>query len=519
MYNTCPSSDTLARFAEATLADHEAAKIVTHLATCETCSRKVDELEHRSEQPMLAALRDLRNEPIANDDPPLPKTIGQYEILEKIGQGGMGIVYRAVHPHLKREVALKVIRDSRLDDPAARERFVQEMQALGRLAHPNIVHATDAGIDGNIPFIVTELLDGEDLGTWIAEHGKMPVKQAVDCIRQAATGLAYAHKASYIHRDIKPSNLFLLRDGTVKILDLGIARPMGDNSSQTVTGHVVGSPDFMAPEQFRGGTADARSDIYSLGQTFLYIITGKHDDVSGFPLQFKRMLVRMTAGTPSLRYQTADELIEAVDALLRTKRGLWMPVLIGTLLFVGIVTVAGLPRKEKQRGTVASAVNATPFSPQFSAEEQAEIDGYIASFVAGRGIDVHGKYEDGWTLLHSAVAVDRNIAVAKYLVSLGADVNARCDFGSTPLHLAVSQGSTEMARFLVSQGADVNARTNVNNTPLHYAVDNSNVAVAKYLVSQGADVQARNSFGKTPLDLARERGGLGAVAEYLSSLR
>ena len=335
MYNTCPSFDTLARFANATLADHDAAKIVTHLAACETCSRKVDELEHRSEQPMLAALRNLQNEPIANDDPPLPKTIGQYEILEKIGQGGMGTVYRAVHPHLKREVALKVIRDSRLDDPAARERFVQEMQALGRLAHPNIVHATDAGIDGDIPFIVTELLDGEDLGTWIAERGKMPVKRAVGCIRQAATGLAYAHKAGYVHRDIKPSNLFLLRDGTVKILDLGIARPMGDDRGQTVTGHVVGSPDFMAPEQFRGGAADARSDIYSLGQTFLYIMTGKHDDVSGFPLQFKRVLVRMTAGTPSQRYQTVDGLLMAIDAASR-KPVVFCVMMASILLYVAI---------------------------------------------------------------------------------------------------------------------------------------------------------------------------------------
>ena len=340
---TCPSSDTLIRFADATLADHEAAEVVAHLAVCEVCSRKVDELEHRPDQPMLAAFRELQNvPPVIDADPPLPRKIAQYEILEKIGQGGMGAVYRAMHPHLKREVALKVIRNSRLDDPTARERFVQEMQSLGRLSHPNIVHATDAGIDGDIPFIVTELLNGQDLGSYIEQHGKMSVKQTVDCIRQAATGLAYAHKAGYVHRDIKPSNLFLLRDGTMKILDLGIARPLANSAgtSQTVTGHVIGSPDFMAPEQFRGGTADARSDIYSLGQTFLYMLTGKHDDVSGVPSRLKKVLARMTAGAPSQRFQTADELLKAINALTAIERFKKSMVVLGAAILMIAVLVA-----------------------------------------------------------------------------------------------------------------------------------------------------------------------------------
>jgi len=259
-------------------------------------------------------------EPPVSADSPLSKMIGQYEILEMIGQGGMGTVYEAVHPHLNRVVALKMIcRDCQLDDPTAKERFVREMRVLGRLdRHPNIVHVYDTGIDGDTLFIAMEYLEGRDLGTLIGEPLKMPVKDAADCLRQAATGLAYTHKTGYVHRDIKPSNLFLTDDSVIKILDFGLARKIeeGGDFDQTETDDASGCEDFMAPERLRDKKADVRSDIYSLGQSFVRILTGPEQDWDGEPIppELKPILDRMTAELPDQRYQTMDELIEAIDS-------------------------------------------------------------------------------------------------------------------------------------------------------------------------------------------------------------
>jgi eukaryotic-like serine/threonine-protein kinase len=213
----------------------------------------------------------------ANGD--VPKQLGQYQLLEKLGQGGMGTVYKAFHTKLKRIVAIKVLTARRLDDSRAVARFQREMEAVGGLDHPNIVRAHDAGEADGQHFLVMEFVEGVNLSRLVRACGPLSVADACEIIRQAAIGLHSAHQHDLVHRDVKPSNLMLTPQGTVKVLDLGLARLRSEGLTEgdvTGTGQIVGSPDFMAPEQgLDPRDADAHTDVYSLGCTLYFLLTGK----------------------------------------------------------------------------------------------------------------------------------------------------------------------------------------------------------------------------------------------------
>jgi serine/threonine protein kinase/formylglycine-generating enzyme required for sulfatase activity len=206
---------------------------------------------------------------------------GNYVILDKLGQGGMGIVLKAEHTKMHRLVALKVLPDGALVSPRANQRFLREVEAAARLEHPNVVTAFDAGEANGKHFLAMQFVDGANLSEIVKNKGPMPVELAVRCIWQAAHGLAYAHQKGVIHRDIKPSNLILDSKGSVKVLDLGLARLDSceldaDKANLTNPGQIMGTVDFIAPEQaLSSKAADARSDIYSLGITLWYLLTGK----------------------------------------------------------------------------------------------------------------------------------------------------------------------------------------------------------------------------------------------------
>jgi tRNA A-37 threonylcarbamoyl transferase component Bud32 len=249
-----------------------------------------------------------------DDDPaPLvrPLNFGEYTVLEKVGAGGMGEVFKALHRRMDRIVALKILPERTVQSAEALARFQQEIQSAARLTHPNIVHAYDAGeIDGK-PFLAMEYVEGSDLFRHVREHGPLPVAQAVDYVTQAAGGLEYAHGKGVIHRDIKPSNLLLGADGTVKVLDMGLARIRAAPADEAV----MGTADFLAPEQtVEPRQADRRSDIYGLGCTLFFLLTGQPLFQGKTVLQ--KVLAHREQPAPSLR-QVRPEVTGSLDAVFR----------------------------------------------------------------------------------------------------------------------------------------------------------------------------------------------------------
>ncbi|GAB4117220.1 MAG: hypothetical protein Fur0026_05260 [Sideroxydans sp.] len=202
--------------------------------------------------------------------------LGRYEIIGELGQGAMGVVYKARDPLIDREVAIKTINLSlameERDEYEAR--FYQEAKAAGRLSHPNIVTIYDVGRSEDIAYIAMEYLQGRELRDILNETPVLPVNEVIDIVVQTALGLAYAHEHDIVHRDVKPSNVMVVRDGHVKITDFGIAR-MASAAVRTQTGMVLGSPKYMSPEQVMGKVTDRRSDIFSLGVVLYEMLTGK----------------------------------------------------------------------------------------------------------------------------------------------------------------------------------------------------------------------------------------------------
>jgi hypothetical protein len=249
-------------------------------------------------------------------------TFGEYTVLDKLGEGGMGLVFQAQHRYLKRTVALKVLHSSVTQSEEAVKRFRREVEAMARLSHPNVVAAFDANQQDGTYYIVMEYVDGTDLAKLVKDDGVLPVDKAVDFILQAARGLEHAHKKGVVHRDIKPSNLVLDAEGRIKILDMGLVRftdprktePAGtDLDGLTQTGDIMGSFDYIAPEQaIDTKRADQRADIYSLGCTLYFLLVGRPPYTGDTGMQ--KLLAHRENAIPSLRKERQDVPL-ALDAV------------------------------------------------------------------------------------------------------------------------------------------------------------------------------------------------------------
>lgn len=246
---------------------------------------------------------------------------GKYRLLERLGAGGMGAVYLCEHLTMGRRVALKVLPVSQAQDPASLQRFYREARAVARLDHPNIIRAHDLDREDNLHFLVLEFVDGCNLHDFVRRNGPLTPSRAAHYIRQAALGLQHAHEGGLVHRDIKPSNLLLDRQGTVKLLDLGLARFFGEDNSNFVRefehGYVIGTADYLAPEQAINSLVDIRADLYSLGCTMYFLLTGQGPFPTGTSAQ--KMLwhqVRMPKPISSFRMDVPTNLMKVLDRLM-----------------------------------------------------------------------------------------------------------------------------------------------------------------------------------------------------------
>ena len=199
---------------------------------------------------------------------------GRYELEELAGTGGMSSVYRARDTLLERHVALKLLHEYHGADAESIERFRREARAVAQLSHPNIVTVIDRGEDGDRQFIVFEYVDGENLKELVAREGALPVRRALELAIQVGEGLACAHEHGVVHRDVKPQNVLLNGDGRAKVTDFGIARSLDVDHGMTLTGTVIGTSSYIAPEQASGRSVDERTDIYSLGVVLFELLTG-----------------------------------------------------------------------------------------------------------------------------------------------------------------------------------------------------------------------------------------------------
>jgi serine/threonine-protein kinase len=203
--------------------------------------------------------------------------VGRYEILEELGKGSMGLVYKALDPKINRTVAIKTIRFSdEFEDDVIQDikvRFFREAEIAGQLSHPSIVTIYDVGEDRDLTYMTMEFLEGQDFEKYINKGSLLPFTQVLDAVSKVAYALDFAHKADVIHRDIKPANIMLLKNAQIKVTDFGIAKAL--SSSRTKTGVILGTPNYMSPEQIMGQKIDHRSDIFSLGVLFFQMITGE----------------------------------------------------------------------------------------------------------------------------------------------------------------------------------------------------------------------------------------------------
>jgi serine/threonine protein kinase len=378
----CPPAEVVRRVAAGAASADEEAAVESHLNQCTQCQHLMDESMASPDE-----LNELRMAAVADGEADitgmraaglpsaplvenmgqnvllanglrlgLPRenrfiaTLGEYDIMSVVGEGGMGIVLRAWDESLQREVALKVIRPALLADAASADRFLQEARSAARLRHPNILTIYAVGRAADIPYVAMEMIQGKALSLVIAEEGRLPVPRAAAILRQLLAALEHAHAEGLIHRDIKPSNVLVEQPGErVKLVDFGLARALFDSRHQTAVGLVMGTPGYMSPEQLSGEPRlDPRTDLFAVGVVLFELLTGalpfsirgaparvaspsdnSHDPRrinAAIPRSLAGIVVRAIESDRNKRYPTAAEFGKALDDFLNGEKKMASPI-------------------------------------------------------------------------------------------------------------------------------------------------------------------------------------------------
>jgi tetratricopeptide (TPR) repeat protein len=371
----CLEEHTVAAFAGARLPLAEAGRVRRHAQECVTCRDSV--LTAFARSGVGAADAEERLAAAAPREPlPAGTAVGRYTVLGLVGQGGMGEVYAAYDPGLDRRIALKLMSASAQDDNA-QERLSREAQAIAKLSHPNVVIVHDVGTFGGQVFLAMEFVEGATLGAWLVERPR-EWREVLAMFIQAARGLAAAHAAGLVHRDFKPQNVMVANDGTARVMDFGLARridseeaepehgapaPGPANPSLTRTGELVGTPLYMAPEQFAGGRVDARTDQFSFCVALYWALSGVHPfgasspaEISGAvargivtappkkigaPTRIQKALLRGLSTDPEARWPSMDALIHELlrDPRRQQRRLAWVALAAVLAAAVGVSAV------------------------------------------------------------------------------------------------------------------------------------------------------------------------------------
>jgi serine/threonine protein kinase len=476
-----------------------------HPDRCDTCSRVPDGMSRApSEDPLVAAVREADGtETLLPPEAGVPATVAppealppglaghrRYSILGCLNVGGMGAVYKALHRVLNQPVALKVIKPDLVNSPDAVARFRREIDAAGRLMHPNIVRAIDAEWTGGCHFLVMEFVEGTDLARLVKRRGPLPVAEACDHARQAAAGLQHASERGMVHRDIKPQNLMLTPEGQVKVLDFGLARFASETmpaAALTETHMIMVTIDYMAPEQARDArAADVRADIYSLGCTLYHLLAGNVPFPGGNPVEklaahreqepgrlsdlrkdvppgLDRVVRRMMAKDPARRYQTPAEVGEALAPFVDptpptpSRRGLVAAAAVWVAVLCLVSVVASRSIGPRPRPTGPNAPSTPGATEQDSAPEPREnlelvLPHRVVVPAGGRSsfeVSVKRTGAAGPIAL-TAEAVPRGVTLKPRTIPAGegtvrvvVEANGNVDPGATPVRMVARCGKVQ----------------------------------------------------------------------------
>ncbi|MBE2221724.1 MAG: serine/threonine protein kinase [Anaerolineae bacterium] len=327
--------------------------------------------------------------------------LGKYTILEPLGSGGMARVYRAYHAKLDRYVAVKVLRSDLVDDPMFLSRFKQEAQAVAALRHPNIIQVFDFDVEDDLYYMVMELLDGDSLHTRLNDYrirnDQMPYGEMVRILLDVLDGLDYAHAEGMIHRDIKPANILLTKKGQAVLADFGIAQIIG-STQHTVSGALLGTLNYMAPEQGMSGKCDVRSDIYSMGVVFYEMLTQQppydadtplailmkhvndplpvpHQIDPNIPMALERVVLKALSKDPDDRFQTAAEMAQSLrqaagEAVLELPDRISLPLSFSTMQSPSesVAVISGTARRQLVDAAFAAEETDASLGPKLEAE-------------------------------------------------------------------------------------------------------------------------------------------------------